>query len=95
MRRRARGAGFSGGGETTEWFKIGKGVRQGYILTSYLFNLHTEYVMGNFIHRESRQGEAQVKVESEAAANGSIRVASRAGSSGWDSGPAHSDTWSV
>lgn len=36
-----------------------------------------------------------MKVESEAAANGSIRVASRAGSTGWDSGPAHSDTWSV
>ena len=26
----------------TDWFQIGKGVRQGYILSSYLFNLHAE-----------------------------------------------------
>ena len=26
----------------TDWFRIGKGVRQGYILSSYLFNLHAE-----------------------------------------------------
>ena len=28
---------------TTDWFKIGKGVRQGYILSSCLFNLYAEY----------------------------------------------------
>ena len=28
-----------------EWFQIGKGVRQGYILSPCLFNLHTEYIM--------------------------------------------------
>ena len=47
---------FRTGHETTEWFKIGKGVRQGYILTSYLFNLHTEYVMGNFRLVEGQDG---------------------------------------
>ena len=32
---------------TTDWFQIGKGVRQGCILLSCLFNLHAEYIMGN------------------------------------------------
>ena len=30
---------------TTDWFKIGKEVRQGYILSTCLFNLYTEYIM--------------------------------------------------
>ena len=32
---------------TTDWFQIGKGVCQGYILSPYLFNLHAEYIMRN------------------------------------------------
>ena len=32
---------------TTDWFQIGKGVRQGYILSPCLFNLHAEYIMRN------------------------------------------------
>ena len=31
----------------TDWFQIGKGVRQGCILSSYLFNLYVEYIMRN------------------------------------------------
>ena len=31
----------------TEWFKIGKGVRQGCILSSCLFNFYAEYIMKN------------------------------------------------
>ena len=30
---------------TTDWFQIGKGVRQGCILSPCLFNLYTEYIM--------------------------------------------------
>ena len=32
---------------TTDWFQIGKGVRQGSILSPCLFNLHAEYIMRN------------------------------------------------
>ena len=30
---------------TTDWFQIGKGVRQGCILSACLFNLYAEYIM--------------------------------------------------
>ena len=30
---------------TTDWFQIGKGVRQACILSSCLFNLYAEYIM--------------------------------------------------
>ena len=32
---------------TTDWFQIGKGVCQGYILSPCLFNLYAEYMMRN------------------------------------------------
>ena len=32
---------------TTDWFKIGKGVQQGWILSPCLFNLYAEYIMQN------------------------------------------------
>ena len=32
---------------TTDWFQIGKGVRQGCIMSSYIFNLYAEYIMRN------------------------------------------------
>ena len=35
------------GHETTDWFKIGKGVHQGCMLSPCLFNLHAEYIMRN------------------------------------------------
>ena len=31
----------------TDWFQIGKGVHQGYILSPCLFKLYTEYIMRN------------------------------------------------
>ena len=33
--------------ETTDWFQIGKGVHQGCILLTCLFNLYAEYLMQN------------------------------------------------
>ena len=35
------------GHRTTDWFHIGKGVRQGCILSSCLFNLYAEYIVRN------------------------------------------------
>ena len=32
---------------TTDWFQIGKGVRQGYILSRCLLNFYAEYIMRN------------------------------------------------
>ena len=32
---------------TTDWFQIEKGVRQGCVLSSHLFNLYAEYIMQN------------------------------------------------
>ena len=32
---------------TTDWFQTGKGVRQGWILSSCLFNLYAEYIKQN------------------------------------------------
>ena len=32
---------------TTDWFQIGKGVRQGCIFSPCLFNLYAEYIMQN------------------------------------------------
>ena len=29
----------------TEWFEVRKGVRQGYILSPYLFNMYSEYIV--------------------------------------------------
>ena len=41
---------------TTNWFQIGKGVCQGYILSPCLFNLHAEYIMRNAGLEETQAG---------------------------------------
>ena len=41
----------------TDWFQIGKGVRQGCILSPCLFNLYAEYIM-----RNARLDEAQTGI---------------------------------
>ena len=43
---------------TTDWFQIGKGVRQVCILSPCLFNLHAEYIM-----RNARLDEAQAGIK--------------------------------
>ena len=41
---------------TTDWFQIGKGVHQGYILSLCLFNLCAEYIMRNTGLDEAQAG---------------------------------------
>ena len=43
---------------TTDWFQIGKGVRQGSILSPCLFNLYAEHIM-----RNARLDEAQAGIK--------------------------------
>ena len=44
---------------TTDWFQMGKGVRQGCILSPCLFNLYAEYIMRNAGLDES---QAEIKI---------------------------------
>ena len=46
------------GHEAMDWFKIGKGVHQGCILSLCLFNLYAEYIM-----RNARLDEAQAGIK--------------------------------
>ena len=41
---------------TTDWFQIGKGVCQGFILSPCLFNLYSEYIMRNAGLEEAQAG---------------------------------------
>ena len=41
---------------TTDWFQIGKGVRQGCILSPCIFNLYAEYIMRNAGLDETQAG---------------------------------------
>ena len=41
---------------TTDWFQIGKGVHQGYMLSPCLFNLYAEYIMKNAGLEETQAG---------------------------------------
>ena len=56
-------AAVSTGHGTTDWFKIGKGVHQGRILSPYLINLYAEYMLD----------EPQVGIKM-AGRNNSIRI---------------------
>src|SRR5574340_685251 len=49
---------FRTGHGTTDWFQIGKGVRQGCILSPCLFNLYAEYIM-----RKAGLEEAQAEIK--------------------------------
>ena len=44
--------------QRTNWFQIGKGVCQGWILSPCLFNLQAEYIMEN-----AELGEAQARIK--------------------------------
>ena len=47
---------FRTGHGTTDWFQIGKGVRQGCMLSPSLFNLYAEYIMRNAGQEEAQAG---------------------------------------
>ena len=47
---------------TMDWFQIGKGVRQGCILSPCLFNLYAEYIMRN---AELEEVQAGIKIAGE------------------------------
>ena len=47
---------FRTGRETTNWFKIGKGVHQGCVLSPCLFNLYAGYMMRNTGLEEAQAG---------------------------------------
>ena len=49
-------AAVSTGHGITDWFQIGKGVRQGCILSPCLFNFYAEYIMRNAGLEETRAG---------------------------------------
>ena len=58
MRRQIKKQQVRNGYGTTDWFQIGKGVRQGCILSPCLFNLYAEYIMQN-----TRLDEAQAGIK--------------------------------
>ena len=56
------------GHETTDWFQIGKGVHQGYILSPCLFNLYAEYIMRNAGRMKHKLGSrllAEISITSD------------------------------
>ena len=56
VRKQLHGHGTGHG--TTDWFQIGKGVRQGCILSPCLFNLYAEYIM-----RKGGLDEAEAEIK--------------------------------
>jgi len=55
---------------TTDWFQIGKGLCQGYILSPWLFNLYAEYIM-----RNAGLDEAQVGIKIAGRKTNNLRYA--------------------
>ena len=58
---------------TTDWYQIGKGVRQGCILSPFLFNLHAEYIMQNAGLDEAQAG---IKLSEEIAITSDMQMTS-------------------
>ena len=44
---------------TIDWFQIGKGVHQGYILSTCLFNVYADYIMRN---AELDESQPEIKI---------------------------------
>ena len=62
---------------TTDWFQIGKGVHQGCILSSCLFNLYAEYIMEHTKLDEARDQCMMSHVISARSATSSVHAQSR------------------
>ena len=54
----------------TDWFKIGKGIHQGYILSPWLFNFYAEYIKWN-----AGLDEAQAGIKITGRNNNNLRYA--------------------
>ena len=68
-----QGATVRTGHGATDWFQIGKGVHQGYILSPCLFNLYAEYIMRNTGLEEAQAG---IKHKLESRLLGEISITS-------------------
>ena len=58
------------GHETIDWFKIGKGVRQGCILSSCLLDFYAVYIMQN-----ARLDEAQARIKTAGRSTNNLKYA--------------------
>ena len=56
---------------TTDWFQIGKEIRQGCILSSCLFNIHAEYIVRNAGLDEAQAG---IKLPGEISTTSDIQM---------------------
>ena len=54
-----------------DWFEIEKGVHQGFILSSCLFNLYAEYIMRNAGMDETQAG---IKITGEISITSDIQI---------------------
>ena len=61
---------------TTDWFKIGKGVQQGCLLSPCLFNLYAEHIMRNAKLDLEKEGESEIKLPTFAGSQGNSRKTS-------------------
>ena len=55
---------------TTDWFQVGKGIRQGCILSPCLFKFYAEYIMRNAGLEETQAG---IKIARRAAVHGVMK----------------------
>ena len=63
-----QGATVRTGHGTIDWFQIGKGVHQGYILSSCLFNLYAEYsreTLGWMKHKLESRSMGEILITSD------------------------------
>ena len=65
------GARVRTGHGTTDWFQIGKGVCQGYILSPCLFNFYAEYIMRNAGLEETQAG---IKIVGKISINSDMQI---------------------